>query len=165
MSRRRVNIDAGPLLAFAGAVVLLVSLFLDWYEPGVSAWTVFEIVDLLLALCALGAILVAVELTVPGLIPIRGVPAAERVLLITGTVAFVLVASQLLNHPPAAQGAGVMSGAWLAFGAAFVMMAGGIATVAWISLRVTVDRRSHQPAEPPPPPPDPGGTTETRDLS
>ena len=38
---RRTNIDAGPVLSVAGGLVLLVSLFLDWYEPGVSAWTVF----------------------------------------------------------------------------------------------------------------------------
>ena len=35
---RRLNVDAGPLVTIAGSLLLLVSLFLDWYEPGVSAW-------------------------------------------------------------------------------------------------------------------------------
>ena len=35
---RRVNVDAGPLLTIGGSLLLFVSLFLDWYEPGVSAW-------------------------------------------------------------------------------------------------------------------------------
>jgi hypothetical protein len=168
---RRTNIDAGPLVAIAGALLLLVSLFLDWYEPGVSAWTVFEVIDLLLAFSALVAIVVSLELFRPELLPIGRVPAAERVLLTAGTVAFVLVASQLLNHPPAAQGAGVELGAWLAFGGAALMLVGGVATIAWVSLRVTVDRRPStappppQPAAPPPPPPpEPGGTTETQEL-
>ena len=89
-------------------------------------------------------------------------PAAERFVLTAGTVALVLVASQLLNHPPAAQHEGVMYGAWLALGAAALMFAGGIATLALVSLRVTFDRR-HSVA-PPPPPPAPGETGETREL-
>ena len=162
---RRLNLDAGPLLAIAGGLVLLVSLFLDWYEPGVSAWTVFEVIDVLLALCGLGAIVIAVELIVPGVMPLMRLPAAERILVTTGTVALVLVASQLLNHPPAAQGEGVKYGAWLGLGGALLMCAGGVATVAMVSLRVTVDRRTHPPAAPTPPPPPPGDTTETRRLS
>jgi hypothetical protein len=161
---RRTNIDAGPVLSIAGGLVLLVSLFLDWYEPGVSAWTVFELIDLLLALSALVAILFAVELIRPGLIPLSRVPAAERFVLTAGTVALVLVASQILNHPPAAQHEGVMFGAWLALGGAALMFAGGVATLALVSLRVTFDRRPTAAPPPPPPPAAPGDTTETRDL-
>jgi len=159
---RRTNIDAGPILSVAGGLVLLVSLFLDWYEPGVSAWTVFELIDLLLALSALVAIVFAVELIRPGLIPLPRVPAAERFVLTAGTVALVLVASQILNHPPAAQHEGVMFGAWLALGGAALMFAGGVATLALVSLRVTFDRRRAAPPAPPPEPP--GETGETREL-
>jgi hypothetical protein len=162
---RRTSIDPGPLLAGAGGLLLFASLFFDWYEPGLSAWTVFEVIDLLLALSALGAIAMAVELMVPGLVPLVRVPAAERILVTAGTVALVLVVSQLINHPPAAQGEGVKLGAWLGLGGALLMFAGGVATVAMVSLRVTVDRRPHPPAAPPPPPPPADGTTETRELS
>jgi hypothetical protein len=165
---RRANVDAGPLLTIAGALLLLVSLFLDWYEPGVTAWTVFEVIDLLLALSALAAIVISVELIRPGLVPavppIRG---AERVVVTAATVALVLVASQLLNHPPAAQDAGVETGAWLGLGGAALMFAGGVATIAWVSLRVTFDRRhpAAPPAPPAPPAPaEPSPTRETREL-
>ena len=49
MTRR---IEAGPVLVGLGAVVLLISLFLDWYQPGVTAWDAFEVLDLLLAALA-----------------------------------------------------------------------------------------------------------------
>ena len=34
MTRR---IEAGPVLVGLGAVLMLVSVFLDWYEPGITA--------------------------------------------------------------------------------------------------------------------------------
>ncbi|MFL5885916.1 MAG: hypothetical protein ACJ77M_12675 [Thermoleophilaceae bacterium] len=165
MSGRGANVDPGPVLAIAGGLLLLVSLFFDWYEPGISAWTAFEVIDLLLALSALGAIVFAVELMRPDLLPLVRVPAAERALVTAGTVTLVLVVSQLLNHPPAAQGAGVKLGAWLGLGGSALMFAGGIATIALVSLRVTVDRRAHLPPPPSPPPATRDDTTETRDLS
>ena len=42
MTRR---FELGPILAAAAALLLLVSLFLDWYG-GLTAWEVFEIVPL-----------------------------------------------------------------------------------------------------------------------
>ena len=48
MNRR---FEMGPLLVALGAVLLLVSLFLDWYGP-LSAWDAFEVVDVLLAALA-----------------------------------------------------------------------------------------------------------------
>ena len=162
---RRTNIDAGLVLSIVGALVLLVSLFLHWYEPGVSAWTVFEIIDLLLALSALVAFVSALQLMRPDLIPPARLPAAERLVVTAGTVALVLVASQLLNHPPAAQHEGVMYGAWLALGGAALMFAGGVATLALVSLRVTFyPRRGAAAPPPPPPPPAPGETGETREM-
>jgi hypothetical protein len=134
----------------------------------VSAWTAFELIDLLLALSALAAILVSLELMRPETLRFARVQGVERVLVTAGTVALVLVASQLIDHPPAAQDSDVETGAWLGLGGAVLMFAGGIATLAWVSLRVTVDRRSHATPPPPPPappPPEAGGTTETRELS
>src|SRR5436309_9094169 len=92
------QIDVGAVLAAAGAVVLLVSLFLHWYRPGVSAWTVFETLDLVLAALALAALgYVLAEL---GL----GAWASPRWLPALGAVALVIVCAALVNHPPAAIG-------------------------------------------------------------
>ena len=46
-ARRDTQIPVGPLVAAIGAVLLIVSLFVDWYE-GLTAFTVFEFIDLLL---------------------------------------------------------------------------------------------------------------------
>ena len=48
--------EAGAAVAAVGALLLLVSLFLDWYgdgREGYSAWTLFELIDLVLAAIAL----------------------------------------------------------------------------------------------------------------
>ena len=49
MTRR---FDIGPVVLGLGAILVLVSLFLDWYEgppgDGISGFTVFEFLDLLL---------------------------------------------------------------------------------------------------------------------
>jgi hypothetical protein len=158
----RANIDAGPLLSLAGGIVLFVSLFLHWYQPGVSAWTVFEVIDLLLAMSALAAILIALRLLQLDLVPFIPLRAEEPYGLTSGIVAFVLVCSQLLNHPPAAQHEGVIFGAWLGLGGSALMLAGGIATIAWVSLRVSFDRRPSAPE--PVAPREPGETRETREL-
>src|SRR2546426_10703560 len=147
---RRLNVDAGPLVTIAGSLLLFVSLFLDWYEPGVSAWTVFEVIDLLLALSALVAIVISVELIRPGLLPIPAIPRAERLVVTAGTVALVLVSSQLLNHPPAAQHEAVKLGAWLGLAGAAVMFARGGPPVPRGPPRGEL--RPPPPAAPPPPP-------------
>ena len=61
---RRVR--AGEIVAGAAGVLLLVSMFLDWYsvesrEDGLSAWAAFGFVDLLLALVALLGIALALS--------------------------------------------------------------------------------------------------------
>ena len=38
----RERFDAGTGLVALGAVLLLVSLFVDWYDPSGDAWAVFE---------------------------------------------------------------------------------------------------------------------------
>src|SRR3712207_1597677 len=100
MTPRRL--DAGALVAGAGGVLLLVALFLDWYgdeRKAVSAWTVFEIIDLLLA----GVALLAISTCLSRAGVDRRLPDVSLVLL--GVVALVLVVSQLINHPPAVNGA------------------------------------------------------------
>ena len=56
MTRR---IEAGPVLVGLGALVLLISLFLDWYQPAVTAWDAFEVLDLLLAALGVAALVAA----------------------------------------------------------------------------------------------------------
>ena len=56
MTRR---IEAGPVLVGLGALLLLISLFLDWYQPAVTAWEAFEVLDLLLAALAIAALIAA----------------------------------------------------------------------------------------------------------
>ncbi|MDQ3720740.1 MAG: hypothetical protein M3350_08185 [Actinomycetota bacterium] len=129
MSQTR-QIALGPALAGAAALVLLVSLFLDWYEPGVSAWTVFEVLDLLLAALALAALALvaqALGLGMPGL----RLPAGA--LLGVAAVALVIVVSQLINHPPLT-GRGNEAGIWLALGAAVVLAAGAALGSSYVSV-------------------------------
>ena len=121
-------VEAGPVLAALGAVLILVSLFLPWFDPGGSAWTVFELIDLVLAGLALAALVAAVER-----VGVRKLPAVPVPLWVAGVVVFVLVGSQLLNHPPAAIGSSVDTGAWLALGGAALMLVGGL--LSWARIR------------------------------
>jgi hypothetical protein len=50
------RINGGQALVVLGAAALIVSLFLHWYEPGRSAWTVFEVWDLALAAIGIAAL-------------------------------------------------------------------------------------------------------------
>src|SRR5947207_1940707 len=50
------RIDGGQALVAIGAIALIVSLFLSWYEPGRSAWTVFEVWDIVLAAIGIAAL-------------------------------------------------------------------------------------------------------------
>jgi hypothetical protein len=126
--------EAGLLLVGAGAILLFVSLFLDWYQPGLDAWTVFEVWDLVLALLAavaLGA--VAARL---GFGPAR--PGSW--LIGPSVAAFVIVLFAIINHPPAASGTGndPETGLWLALVASVLMLAGTALSVARISVALNV---------------------------
>lgn len=145
------EIQAGPLLAAAGALLLLVALFLDWFDE-FSAWTIFELIDLLLAALALAAVASALSgFGFPRWVPVRALPAI-------GAVAFVLVASQLLNHPPAGTDRELELGAWLGFLGSIAMLVGGMMGVARVSFAVNVSERPAPPApqDVPPPAPAPG---------
>ena len=144
MARR---LDAGAVVAAAGAALLLVSLFLDWYGEdgeGFSAWTIFEVIDLLLAAIALLAI--STFLSRAEIEP--RLPQAP--LLLLGGAALVLTASQLINEPPAVTFADLelQTGAWLALAGAALLLAGAFMSVARVSF--SVEHREPRMSTPPP---------------
>ena len=128
------NLEAGLLLVGIGAILLLVSLFLEWYEPGIEAWDVFEVWDLVLAALAIAA-LVAVASRL-GYGPHR--PGSW--LFVPAAVAFVVVVAALLDHPPAvdAPGNDPSTGLWLALVAAVLMAVGAVLALARISVALNV---------------------------
>jgi CDP-diglyceride synthetase len=132
MTRR---FEVGPILVALGAILLLVSLFLDWYGP-LSAWEAFEVVEVLLAGLAVAALIVAAGQLVPDL------GWGERRWLPPIVVAAaLLVAAELVDPPPAAGAEALEQGAWLAFAAALVMLAGAVLSVGRISFAVAIEGR------------------------
>jgi hypothetical protein len=132
MTRR---IEAGPVLVALGALVLLVSIFLDWYQPNVTAWEAFEVLDLLLAALAVAALVAAVGAMRPEatVIERHWLPA------IVAAIAIV-VAAQILDPPPTVDG-DPDTGAWLALGAALLMCVGTLLTLGRVSFALTVEGR------------------------
>jgi hypothetical protein len=131
--RREHYIPLGPLLASVGALVLLVSLFLDWYEQ-VTGWTVFELADLLLAGLALWAFF-----GLAGALGLVKAPDTAALVLAPALLAVVVVLTQILNDPPAVAGpAGPEKdiGIWLALGGAGLMVLGAVLATTHISLAV-----------------------------
>lgn len=127
--------EPGVVLVAVGAVLLLVSLFLDWYQPGRSAWEVFEVWDLVLAALSLVALVAAVGRF--GLAPRR----PDSWLIIPSVVSFVVVVASLLNHPPAAIGFDPMIGIWLALAASVLMVIGVAIAVARVSVAIKLEDR------------------------
>jgi hypothetical protein len=144
------RVNGGQVLVVVAAIGLLVSLFMNWYQPGISAWTVFEIVDLLLAALAVAALMLAIgEAIYPeGSLAAR----APRWLPIIGIAALVLVSAALINHPPAAIHRPAQTGAWVGFGAAAALTVGGVLSAARVSLVITLRPRQERAewAEPAP---------------
>jgi hypothetical protein len=128
----RQKIDAGSALAALGAALLLVSLFIRWFDPGGTAWQVFEIADLVLAGIALAVLVVTLG---------RQDPAGDSPpwLLGLSAAALAVVAVQLIDQPPAARGSSIATGAWLALAATAVMAIG--AGLSRSSVSITVDVR------------------------
>jgi hypothetical protein len=147
------RIDARPAITLAGGALLLISLFITWYEvPPVppateatalgTAWQVFESLDLVLAAAAIFGIYVAYEqITGTGRL-------GESWLLVLGLLALVVVGSQLLDEPPLIHGAGgePATGVWLALGGAVAMVIGGILSIARVSLALELDSSSRSAA-------------------
>ena len=132
MTRR---FELGPILVLLAGVVLLVSLFLDWYGP-IEAWAAFEVVDVLLAVLAVLAVLAAVGALAPevGYVERRWLP-------VIALAVAVLVAAELIDPPPAAGDEDPSTGAWLAFGAAVVLLVGAVLSLGRVSLSVAVEGR------------------------
>jgi hypothetical protein len=139
------KIPVGPLVASIGAVLLIVSLFLDWYET-LTGWTVFEVVDLVLVGLALWSIFsLAGGL---GIVKAGINPAAA---LIYTVVALLIVLTQVFNDPPAVAGGGGPDkeiGIWLALAGAGLMVAGALLATTHISLAVEARGRDEEPEEP-----------------
>ena len=138
MTRR---FDIGPFVLALGALVLLVSLFLTWYDGQitVNAWDVFEITDVLLAALAIAALVAAIGLMTPRVdyVDRRFVP------WIVGA-AFVLVCDQLLSPPVVFDNADYGTGIWMAFGATIVMGIGAILSLTKVSFAVAVEGRDRR---------------------
>jgi hypothetical protein len=135
------HIPIGSLVAGAGAVLLIVSLFLHWYD-GYTAFTVFELLDLVLLALAIASLVAAAEGA--GLrLSERSPFGAGRSLLI-GVTTLVIVFSQAVNEPPAivqTDNAPAI-GLWLALGGALLMVGGALLGVARVSLALDVERRT-----------------------
>jgi hypothetical protein len=130
----RERFDAGTGLVAVGAVLLLVSLFIDWYKPGGDAWAVFETLDLALAGAAICGLLAVA--------PRFGTGGLGRALPIITAAALATVIVQLLDPPPAAREADIATGGWLALAATAIMAGGALLGAASIS--VTVDVRGRE---------------------
>ena len=133
MTRR---LDAGPLLVTLGAVLLLVSLFLYWFEGDVTAWQAFEVWDVVLLVLGVGGIVLGVGLVVPD------AEVIDRAWLPFGVGAVaVIVASQIVDPPPAVAGQNADVGAWLALGSALIMCVGAVLTFGRVHLALMVEGR------------------------
>jgi hypothetical protein len=136
MTRR---LEAGPLLVTLGGVLLLVSLFLSWFTGELSAWQAFEVWDLVLFVLALGSIAAGLGLTT------QDVDLVDRRFLPAGVTAVaVIVASQIIDPPPAAAGQDPDTGAWLALGSALVMCLGAVLTFGRVHVALTVEERDQR---------------------
>ena len=133
MTRR---LEAGPLLVTLGALLLLVSLFLDWFAGGATAWEAFEVWDLVLFALAVGVVASGIGLMSPDLevIDRRFLPGAIAAMA-------VIVAAQIVDPPPAVAGQEPDTGAWLALGSVIVMCAGGLLTYGRVRVAFTVEER------------------------
>jgi hypothetical protein len=162
MTRR---IEAGPVLVALGALVLLVSIFLEWYRPGITGWEAFEFLDLLLVALGIAALVAAA-----GAIRPEATVIERHWLPAIVAAAVIVVASQILDPPPSVDGHPT-TGAWLALGAAVLMGIGTLLTLGRVSFALTVegrdtrrrvsavDARTDQPTSEGPVVPGPTGTT------
>jgi hypothetical protein len=124
--------DLGRAVLVAGATLLFISLFLEWYDTSQTGWEVFEALDLALAGLALAGIATALrpELTPPW--TAWAVPLA----------AVVIVVVQLIDAPPAASpDAGPAGGAWVALAGSLLMAAGSSLSLTSVSVIVQVRDR------------------------
>jgi hypothetical protein len=143
------KLDISPLIAAAGGLLLFISLFMHWYQPALTAWTAFEVWDLVLAVLAVVVVWLAAAHA------FLDAPLGDRSLAVLGAAAFVIVVSQIVNHPPAAQGASPQIGAWIALFGSALMAAGGALRWGGVSLHLNMSTPAsgasdrERPASPP----------------
>ena len=127
--------DIGPLIVAVGSLVLLVSLFMDWYG-GESAWGAFEVADVLLAALAVAALLASLGMIAE---EIAVIDARRLPLLVVS--ATLLVIAEILSPPPVVGGADPQEGAWVAFAAALVMLLGTVLSLGRVSFSFAIEGR------------------------
>jgi hypothetical protein len=146
MNLRRLRV--GELVALAGGVCIVVSLFLPWYDtPGghLSAWSTFGVAVAILIVAAALAVGLAIATVTERS---SAIPTATVVWTVVAGIAAVIAAIvRLLERPEHATSPAV--GAWLALAGAVAILAGS-----WQSMR---DERTSafeapdiQPRMPPP---------------
>jgi hypothetical protein len=157
---RETQIPIGPLVGAIGAVLLIVSLGLDWYGR-YSGFNSFEFLDLLLVVLALVTLAVLAAELGRLRTPLRpGTP------LVIGAVAVLVVLSQLINHPPLGIHRDVETGLWLGLAGAALMLAGAILSTARLAIAVEPRQRGGaRPSTPPPPGPAPAPPTPPADQA
>jgi hypothetical protein len=148
-----MRLRSGEALAAAGALALLVVMFLGWYSTDgatKTAWEAFAVTDLLLALVAVLALALAVT-TVTQRSP--AIPVALGVITLATTVIVGLVlVYRIVNEPGPDDLVEVRIGAWLG-----LLALGLIGAGAWLALEddgprpgdplvVDVERRPAPPA-------------------
>jgi hypothetical protein len=147
MATRETQLPIGPLIAAIGAIMLIVSLFLDWYED-LTGFTVFEFLDLLLT-----GLAVLTLVSLAGAMGVIRQPLRPGLPLGVALLALVIVLSQLVNDPPAVAGPNGRDqdiGIWLALGGSALMVAGAVLSAARIAISVEPRDRRAAPARPAP---------------
>jgi uncharacterized protein involved in response to NO len=103
-----------------GGAMLFGSLFVEWYDPGTSGWTAFEILDLALAFAAV----VALSAGIGALFGERW-PEHARFVPVIGLVAALLVLIQLIDPPPLVHDGARRAGGFIALAGSLILVAGG----------------------------------------
>jgi hypothetical protein len=146
------RINGGLAVAAIGALLLIVSLFLDWFSPGRSGWTSFELNDLLLA--GLGLLVLSIASADALAAPNRKPLLPEGSVVYAAIGALIIVAASLIQPPPGAVHSSREVGAWLGLAATLVMLAGGLAMRARVSLVISLRGREQS-----------RGSSPTRDVA
>jgi hypothetical protein len=137
MDLRRLH--PGEWIAAASGVVLLVSLFLPWYQAGddsMSGWEALAVTDVLLAIVAAAGVLLAI-VTATQRVP--AVPIALSAMVVpVGLIGLALVVVRALALPGGADGRAWAL--WLGLAGAAGIVAGGLATM--------TDERLSKPGRP-----------------
>ena len=157
---RDAQVPIGPLVAALGALLLIVSLFIDWYQD-VTGFTIFEFIDLLLlalALLTLAALAAAMGFLRAGLTPGHAV--------VIAVLALIVVFSQIVNDPPQVAAAGGVekdTGIWLALAGTALMVAGAV--LSSVKLAIAVEPRERRASREQPPRETPAPSSEAPTVS